>query len=154
MSELVQPVTTTVYRVENPTIQSTPNGVTSHEDLVGQWFSPNVDTALNYLRKSTQTFGKNAGPVDGAQLVVAHVPTTQLDGLHVSRHPVAASMDVENDNYIVPRDGSIPTDVIPLDETIGDLRGQLGNFNKQREARQRIHAMLGEVAVEQPTQPV
>lgn len=153
MSEVPQQATTTVYRVENPTIQGTPNGVTSHEDLVGQWFSPNVDTALNYLRKSTQTFGKDARPVDGAQLVVAHVPTAQLDELHVSRHPIAASMDVENDNYIVPRDGSIATDVIPLDEAIGDLRGQLGNFNKQREARQRIHAMLGEVAVEQPRQP-
>jgi len=155
MSKSVQPDTTTVYRVENLAIQGTPNGVTSHEDLVGQWFSPNVDTALNYLRKSTQTFGKDAGPVDGAQLVVAHVPTAQLDGLHVSHHPIAASMDVENDNYIIPRDGTVPTDIIPLDETLGDLRGQLGNFNKQQEARQRIHAMLGEVAVEQqPTQPV
>ncbi len=148
MSESVQPTTTPVYRVENPHISGTPNGITSHEDLVGQWFSPNVDTALNYLRKSTQTFGKDAAPVDGAQLVVAHVPTEQLDGLHVSRHPIAASMDVENDNYIVPRDGSVPTEVIPLDETLGDLRGQLGRFDKHQEARQRVHAMLGAVAVE------
>lgn len=142
------PKTTPVYRVENPTVPSAPNGVTSHEDLVGKWFSPNVDMALGYLRKSTQTFGRDAATVDGAQLVVAHVPVEQLDTMHVSRHPIAASMDVENDNYIVPRDGSVPTDVIPLDETIGDLRGQLGNFNKYREARERVHAMLGAVAVE------
>lgn len=148
MGESAQKATTPVYRVENPTIQGVPNGVTSHEDLVGQWFSPNIDTALNYLRKSTQTFGKDARPVDGAMLVVAHVPTAQLDELHVSRHPVAASMDVENDNYIVPRDGSIPIDVIPLDETLGGLRGQLHRFDKQKEARRRVHTMLGELAIE------
>jgi hypothetical protein len=142
------PQTTPVYRVENPNIAGTPNGVTSHEDLVGQWFSPNVDTALGYLRKSTQTFGRNAAPVDGARLVIAHVATEQLDAMHVSRHPIAASMDVESDNYIVPRDGSVPTEIIPLDETIEDLRGQLGNFNKYKEARGRVRAMLGAVAVD------
>lgn len=143
-----KPTTIPVYRIENPRIQSNPNGITSHEELVGQWFTPNIDSILPYLRKSTQTFGRDAAPVDGAQIVIAHVPSDQLDGMHVSRHPIAASMDVEGDNYIVPRDGSIPTDVIPLDETIGDLRGQLGNLNKYQEARQRVHALLGMVAVE------
>lgn len=142
------PKTTPVYRVENPNIPSTPNGVTSHEELVGQWFSTDVDAALGYLRKSTQTFGRDAAPIDGAQLVVAHIPVDQLDALHASHHPIAASMDIENDNFIVPRDGSVATDVISLDETIGELRGQLGNFNKYREARERVHAMLGAVAVE------
>jgi hypothetical protein len=150
MYETQKTETTTLFRIENPVHPKprTPDGVVSHEDLVGQWFTPNLDKALSYLPKSTQTFGRCAAPVDGAQLVVAHVPEDQLDGLHVSRHPIAASMDVENDNYIVPRDGSVPTDVIPLDETIAELRGQLGNFNKQREARERVHAMLGGVAVE------
>jgi hypothetical protein len=139
--------TVPVYRVENPTIKAVPDGITSHKDLVGEWFSPNVDTALTYLRKSTQTFGEGASAVPGAQLVVAHIPLEQLDALHVSRHPIAANMDVENDNYIVPRDGSVPTDVIPLDELIGDLSGQLGNFNKHREAKERIHSMLGDLAI-------
>ena len=142
------PKTTLVYRIENPNIVSTPNGVTSHEDLIGQWFTPNVDTALGYLRKSTQTFGRDAAPVDGAQLVIAHVPDEQLDAMHVSHHPIAASMDVESDNYIVPRDGSVQIDVISLDKTIGDLRGQLGNIDKYREACERVHIMLGAVAVE------
>lgn len=139
--------TTPVYRIENPDIQAMPDGVTSHEELVGQWFSPNLDTALRYLRKSTQTFGKVIKPVDGAQLVVAYVPTERLSHLHVSQHPIGANMDVENDNYIVPRDGSVRTDIVPLDEVIGDLRGQLGNFNKKKEARQRIHSLLGELSV-------
>jgi hypothetical protein len=141
------PNTTPVYRIENPNIPSSPNGITSHEELVGQWFSPNVETALGYLRKSTQTFGRDAAPVDGAQLVVAHVPTDQLEALHVSSHPIAAKMDVEDDNYIVPRDGSIPTDTIPLDDKIGDLRGQLGNLYKYREASDRVRAVLGGVAI-------
>jgi len=139
-----------VYRVENPTKQDSrgPDGITSHENLIGQWFSPNLDTALNYLRKSTQTFGKDASPIDGAQLVVAHVPADELDAHHVMRHPVASGMDVEDDNFIIPRDGSIPTDVIPLDDTLGELRGQLGNVARQVEAKQRVHALLGHVAVE------
>lgn len=148
MSETSKPDTVPVYRVENPNIAVAPNGVTSHEELVGQWFSPNLDSALGYLRKSTQTFGKDAGPIDGAQLVVAELPLGELEAHHVSQHPIASGMDVEGDNYIVPRDGSIPTEVIPLDETLGGLQGQLGNTEKFAEAKERVHAMLGQVAVE------
>lgn len=84
-----------LYRIENPSAYSVPNGETSHAELVGQWFSPNLDTALNYLRKSTQTFGKDAHPIDGAQLVIASLPMDQLETHHVSHHPIAATMDVE-----------------------------------------------------------
>lgn len=56
-----------LYRIENPNIAGTPDGVTSHEDLVGQWFSPNLDSTLLCFRKPTQTFGREAAPVDGAQ---------------------------------------------------------------------------------------
>ncbi len=142
--------TVPVYRIENPTKEGSggPDGITSHKDLIGQWFSPNIETALNYLHKSTQRFGKNAGPIDGTQLVVAYVPADELDAHHVMRHPVASGMDVENDNYIIPRDGTIATEIIPLDETLGDLRGHIGNFNKRVEAKQRVHALLGHMAVE------
>lgn len=84
-----------LYRIENPSAYSVPNGETSHAELVGQWFSPNLDTALNYLRKSTQTFGKDAHPIDGAQLVIASLSMDQLETHHVSHHPIAATMDVE-----------------------------------------------------------
>lgn len=39
---------------------------------------------MNYMRKATQRFGKDAGPIDGARLAVTEVPTAQLDSLHVS----------------------------------------------------------------------
>lgn len=143
--------TVKLYRVENPNIPAKPNGVTSHDDLVGQWFTPNLASAARYLRKSTQTFGKGAHIVDGAQLVIAEVPANKLDELHVSRHPVAAGMDVEDDNYIVGRsDTSHTTVVLPLDESLGDLRGRLGQLEPRLEAARRLEALvqnIGEQAV-------
>lgn len=139
--------TVPVYRVENPNIPARPDGVVSHENLVGQWFTPELEVALGYMRKSTHIPRGTDAPIDGTQLVVAYVPKDQLDSMHVSKHPVAASMDVENDNYVVPRDGSVPTEVLPLDEALGELRGQLGNVLKQREARERVHALLGETTM-------
>lgn len=150
MSEKLISDTVAVYRIENPTIAAKPNGVTSHEDLVGQWFSPNLPTVLNYLDKATKLidktkpFGQRVSPAEGAQLVVAQVPTDQLEDLHVSNHPVAATMDVESDNYIVPRDGSIDTQVLPLDDVLGDLRGQLSNWEKQKQAHELVTAHVGE----------
>lgn len=136
--------TVPLYRIENPNMTAQPNRVTSHEDLVGQWFTPNLDTATGYLRKSTQTFGKDVHPVAGTQLVVAQVPAEQLDALHVSRHPVAATMDVESDNYIVPRNGPYNTTTLPLDETIGDLKGSLGRVDQLQEARRRIGDLVAQ----------
>lgn len=139
--------TVPLYRIENPNIPAETNGTTSHEDLVGQWFSPNPDSILPYLRKSTQTFGKEAHPVDGAQLVVAQVPAEQLEAHHVSRHPIASEMDVEDDNYLVPRDGSVETTTVGLDEIIGDLRGQLGRGEHLFEAKRRIIEKIGEISL-------
>ena len=143
------PETTTLYRIENPNIPANPDGAVSHEDLVGQWFTPDVDTALGYLRKSTQTFGRDAAPVDGAQLVMAHVPMADLERMDALRHPVvqASRMDVEPGNYIVPRDGTVPTEVLPLDDVVGDLRGNLGNTRVREEARERVHAELGKLMI-------
>jgi hypothetical protein len=144
MAEQIQtPATVQMYRVENPTIQSRPNGVTSHEDLVGQWFTPNLNAALVYLRKSTQTFGQQAGPIDGAQLVVARVSVDKVEDYHVAKNPTAAGMDVEQDNYLLPRDGSISIETLPLDDTVGELRGKLGNLQNFTEAKRRVIEHLG-----------
>ncbi len=136
------PETTTLYRIENPTKSANSDGIASHEDLIGQWFTPSLETATNYLRKSTQTFGRDAQTIHGAQLVVAEVSTESLEQYHVSNHPIASEMDVEDNNYLIPRDGSIEIEEIPLDEIIGDLKGSLGNFLKLTEAKQRIIASI------------
>lgn len=129
-----------LYRIENPNLPAEPNGITSHEALVGQWFASNLDTALVYLPKSTQTYGRGAAPVAGAQLVVARVPHDKLPEFHVYEHAIAREMDIENDNYIIPRDGSVPMTTLPLDDVLGDLRGRLGRFPELQEANRRIAA--------------
>lgn len=138
----------TLYRIENPNIPAEPDGVVSHEALVGQWFSPNIESVMPYLRKSTQTFGKEASPVQGARLVLAKVNPSELDKLHVSQSEVAREMDVEDDNYLIPRDGSIKVEEIDLDETLDGLHGNLGRFQELMEARRRIVEKLGEVATQ------
>lgn len=137
---------TKLYRVENPNIPSKPNGITSHEDLVGQWFSPDLDDVVTYLSKSTQTYGREAKVVDGARLVIAEVPSNELQNLEAQTHTIAARMDIEPGNYIVPRDGTIPIETIPLDEIVGELRGGLNKFDKFTEAKRRIVTHLGHVA--------
>ncbi|MEI7682932.1 MAG: hypothetical protein WCJ24_01370 [Candidatus Saccharibacteria bacterium] len=141
------PETTQLYRVENPTIAAVPNDVNSRKGLVGQWFTPDLDTAMNYIRKSTQTFGKNAGPVNGAQMIVAEVPTTELNNYKAVNNPSADGMDIENDNYLVPRDGSVPTKVISLDSIVDDLRGGLGNVDKLKAAKKRVLQELGKLSL-------
>ena len=150
--------TVKLYRIENPTIPARHNpdtplvSSTSHPDIVGQWFSPNLATASHYLRKSTQTFGKDAHPVDGAQLVIVEVPTDKLSDYHVSQHPTAKHMDVEGDNYIIPRDGSAPIQEVPLDPIIEDLKGRLGNIQNLQEAQRRIAELvegIGQTATSQ-----
>lgn len=147
MAEKQKADTTFLYRVENPTIPATPNGQTSHEAVVGQWFAPSPTATVDYLRKATQTFGRNSGLVDGARMVVAEVPTEQLGTFHVSAHPTLREMDTENNNYIVPRDGSVPTTEVPLDEIVGDLRGKLGRPENLAIARERIVNHLGELSL-------
>ncbi len=139
---------TKLFRVENPEITNrNPESSVSHPALVGQWFSPELNAATQYLRKATQTFGHKSEVVDGAQLVIAKVPELVLPELHVARHPIARSMDVEGDNYLVPRDGTFPLTVVGLDPLIGDLRGKLGNLNNLNEAKRRIVNYLGELGV-------
>lgn len=137
--------TVPLYRIENPNITARPNGETSHKELVGQWFSPDLDKVTHYLRKSTQTFGRDAHIVDGAQLVIAYVPEEMLDTLHVSQDSTASHMDVESDNYIVPRDGTINITTVPLDESLSDLRGDLGNIDRLSEARKRIAELADKI---------
>jgi hypothetical protein len=123
--------TITLYRIENKNIEIEPNGITSHKDLKGQWFSPDLDTALTYLRKSQQTFGADAKRVEGVNLVVVKIPKEEFEKLHVSNHPIASQMDVENDNYIVPE--NIERDYINLD----DVQDKVGNFENLQKAKEQ-----------------
>ncbi len=98
-----------------------------------------------YLRKSTQTSGKEGHKVvGGARLLVASVSTEDLPRYHVSAHPIAAGMDVEPDNYLLPNvDGTLPVEVVALDGIVAELRGKLANPRNIHEAQRRIEAVLG-----------
>jgi hypothetical protein len=141
-----------LYRIENSTIPAKPDGETSHRDLIGQWFTTDLDAGSRYIRKSTQAkptkSGEGMAVVDGAWFVVQEVPVDELDSLHVSKHPIASGMDVERHNYIIPPDATYTTYYYPLDETIGELRGGLNNWGNLTEATRRIAKVaqdLGEV---------
>lgn len=83
-----------LYRIENKNIEKEPDGITSHKDLKGQWFSPDLNTAIGYLRKSQKE--------KGAKIIIVKVSKEELEKLHVSKHLIASQMDVEGDNYIIP----------------------------------------------------
>lgn len=140
--------TVKLYRIENPTILAEKFGPNSHPDIVGQWFSADLAHTGDYLKKSTQTFGSDARVVDGAQLVVAQVPEDQLTEFAASSHPIAGNDDIDRDpdDYILPRDGSIPMIVIPLDLVIGEHRGKLSNVLELGEAKRKIVAFLAKAA--------
>lgn len=109
------PETVKLYRVENPNIPQRRESLVSHPEIVGQWFTPSPEWSTEFLRKA------NVKP--GVQMVVTEVPAAELDALHPSQHPIASKLDYELDtgeNYLVPRDGSYPTSVIPLEPVLGE----------------------------------
>lgn len=124
--------TISLYRIENKNIERKPDGITSHKDLKGQWFSPDLETALVYLRKSQQSFGTDAKRVLGANLVVVKISKEEFENFHVSKHPIASQMDVENDNYIIPE--NIERNYINLD----DVQDKVGNFENLQKAKEQI----------------
>jgi len=124
--------TISLYRIENKNIEKEPDGITSHKDLKGQWFTPSLETAISYLRKSQQTFGTEVKQVEGANLVVVKIPKEEYKNLHVSKHPIASQMDVENDNYIIPE--KIERNYISLD----NVQDKVGNFENLQKAKEQI----------------
>jgi hypothetical protein len=84
------------------------------------------------LRKSQQTFGAEAKRIEGANLVVVKIPKEEFENLHVSKHPIASQMDVENDNYIIPE--NIERNYINLD----DIQDKVGNFENLQKAKEQI----------------
>jgi hypothetical protein len=119
-----------LYRIENKNIKSNPDGVISHDDLIGQWFTPSLDTALNYLRKSQK--------VPGAKLVIVKIPGSKLNDLNVIKHSIASKMDVESDNFIVP----IETERSYID--LDDVQGNVGNINNFKIAKEQIKHKVSE----------
>lgn len=125
-----------LYRIENKNIENEPDGITSHKDLKGLWFTPNLETVLMYLRKSQQTFGLKPEKVNGANLVIIKIKKERLENLHVNKNSIASQMDVENDNYIIPED--IKREYINID----NVQDKVGNFNNFQKAKKQIEEVV------------
>ena len=124
---------TYLYRVENPNIIGIPNGVTSDEALIGQWFTPVKTKPVGYLRKSQQTFGIDAVQVPGSRLVVVKIPNSDLEVYSAVNHPIASNMDFEPfEDYIVPF--GVPRATLGLD----GLQTGLGNAKNLTIAQQQL----------------
>lgn len=135
--------TISLYRIENKNIEKEPDGITSHKDLKGQWFTPSLETAISYLRKSQQTFGTEVKRIEGANLVVVKIPKEEYENLHVSKHPIASQMDVENDNYIIPE--KIERNYISLD----DVQDKVGNFENLQKAKEQIKGKVKQFEIKE-----
>jgi hypothetical protein len=84
-----------LYRYENSKFGYS-GGITetSHPEIVGQWFTDNIQSLKDYIHMRQP----------GGDIVIVEIPVSKLDTFHVSNHPIANSMDVEDDNWIIPKE--------------------------------------------------
>ena len=104
-----------LYRVENPTLPfNQPEGDYYKRELAGQWFDLHLDGALANL---TSVWAFNRRCDAPAQLAIAQVLPDELESYHASNHPIASRMAHFNDDYIIPREGSVPVAEIDISGT-------------------------------------
>lgn len=137
-----------LYRVENPNVPADPalEGHTSHEDIKGQWFSDQLDKALNYLPKATQYKPEKRLPfeaIDGAVLHIAELEPGDIESHRAINHPIvqAHDMDIEpKEDFIVPRSKIV--DTIALDELVGESRGKMNTITERVNATNRVRGAV------------
>jgi len=118
-----------LYRVENPNLTANRYDGNFWQDeefkqLVWQWFSPDLDYVLNYVRKNQKE--------EWVRLLAVLIPNEDFDKYHVSNHDIARDLDVEPNNYIIPTwELECPMVEIWLDE----VEKITGNFMKAREIK-------------------
>jgi hypothetical protein len=107
-----------LYRFENPTVPfNLPEGEHFNRQLAGQWFDLHLADAMANLGRVIYTSGMDETL---AQLAIAQVPTDKLDSFSARNHPIASRMAHFKNDYIIPRDGSIPITEIDITQVIPD----------------------------------
>ena len=141
-----------LYRVENPNIPPDPRhegeGGTSHPELRGRWFSPDLDKVLDYLPKATQHRPSGTGrrsfePIDGAVLHIAEVPAEDLGSYEAAKHHLVleSDMDIEpSEDYILPNDAV--THTLSVDDLVGEARGKMNNWEIRQAAINRVRGAV------------
>jgi hypothetical protein len=150
--------TTPVFRIENPNINNPPDGIIWHEELRGQWFSSDIENTKGYIHQVTYdrspyfstvdeiNYVKDTPVVNGARLVIAYVISNHLESYRAAYHPIASKLSFMGNDYIIPRDGTIPITEISIDRLLGRLRFNLFKGNNEERAQARIRR-LAQVAV-------
>lgn len=129
-----------LFRIENPNIYNEPDGIIWHENVRGQWFFDDIRHTRGYIHQVTVDRSGSQEVVDGAQLVIAHVPTDELQSYKASNHPIASELKFEEIDYIIPRDGGIPTTTIGIDWLLNRLRYDQ-NWKNTNKAQRRIEGL-------------
>ena len=114
-----------LYRIENPNIPYDENreGIVSSKDLIGQFFTDNIDDVSLYIRKNQK--------MDGIRLVYVDISKEELENYHVSKNKNAPS-DVEGNNWLIPN--TVKRNYIDL----SDLPKVTGNFNTLKIAKKEL----------------
>jgi hypothetical protein len=92
-----------LFRYDNPAIPSN-NPDTSQEALVGTWFTDSLKWLRTYILMRPP----------GGSIIIAQVSKDKLEELRASNHPMAQSMDIEYDNFILTVDLLQNSKTIPL----------------------------------------
>ena len=119
-----------LYRIENPNIPydaKSREGIVSNKNLIGQFFTDNINDVSTYIRKNQK--------VDGIRLVYVDISQDDLETYHVSKNPKAPS-DVESNNWLIPN--TIKRNYVDL----GDLPKVTGNLNSLNLAKQELEKII------------
>ena len=117
-----------LYRIENPNIpyDESREGIVSNKDLIGQFFTDNINDVSTYIRKNQK--------VDGIRLVYVDIPQDDLETYHVSKNPKAPS-DVESNNWLIPN--TIKRNYVDL-SVLPKITGNINSLNLAKQELEKI----------------
>lgn len=127
-----------LYRIENKNIpyDETREWIVSKKEIIGCFFTDNIQTLSNYIKKNQSK--------PWIELVYVDIPKNQLENFHVSNNEYAQNMDVENDNRI------IPTTVNRNYLDLSSLSKVTGNFLSFKNTQQELNQTVSNLPKDQP----
>jgi hypothetical protein len=135
-----------MFRVENSERERIPRqSEDARRRFIGQWFSPDANKALHYLRASSR------GGVSGTELLITSLPENAIS--EYLAHTVLAAQGLDLDiepfeDYLLPRDGTLTFETVALEGVLGDLYGKV-DFASLQIAKQKVLKHIGWTEEEQ-----
>ena len=128
-----------LYRIENKNIpyDESREGIVSKKEIVGGFFTDNIDSVANYIRKNQSQ--------EGISLVYVDISKDDLDKYHVSKNEYTKTMDVESDNWIIP--SNINKNYVDL----SSLSKVTGNIMTLSKAKQDLKFIIDNLPTSQIT---